>query len=71
MTGLPWYAMRRLGIAGVAVMAACNLYARLWPAWVPMSAYALSLVAWLLERLCREGGHEDPVGALAAAYRVR
>lgn len=71
MTGLPWYAMRRLGVAGAAVMAVCNLYARLWPAWVPMSAYLLSLAAWLLERLCRAGGHEDPVGALAAAYRVR
>ena len=44
-------------------MAVCNLYARLWPAWVPMSAYALSLVAWLLEWLCREGGVGMPFGA--------
>lgn len=63
MTGLPWYAMRRLGVVGAAVMAVCNLFACLWPAWAPMSAYLLSLAAWLLEWLCRSTGVVMPFDA--------
>ncbi len=56
ITGLPWYVLRWLGVAGMAVMAVCNLSSALWPWWVPFLPLVAALAAWVAEWVCRSAG---------------
>lgn len=60
ITCLPWYVLRWLGVAGVVVMAVCNLSFVLWPWWVPFLPFVAALVAWVAEWVCRSVGAVMP-----------
>lgn len=63
ITGLPWYALRWLGVAGMTVMAVCNLFFALWSWWSPFLPLALASTAWGGEWVCRSVGVAMPFDA--------